>query len=173
MTRFWILLIAAFVSGCDYEFKKPAETNSSSVNTVASENKANAGNEAVNSTSAEKSSESANSNTSGTATEGEKLVLSSTAAYETIPCMGREVEITEEATANNYVFTGECKKLTVDGVSNKITVEKVGEIVVTGISNKVAYGEGLGGKKPKIKTSGKSTIVETIKSRDEKAAEVK
>jgi hypothetical protein len=58
--------------------------------------------------------------------------------------------------------------VTVDGVSNEVKVEKVGEIVVKGTSNKVAYGEGLGGKKPKISKSGTSTSVDSLKALEEK-----
>ncbi len=166
-----IALICTVVSGCGYEFSKPAETNTDSANAKVPENKntSNAANNVSNSNTSE------NSSPSGTSTSnkntGEKLVISAMAEFTTIPCNGREIEITEEATANNYTFTGECKKLTVGGVSNKITVEKVGEIVAKGISNKIAYGEGLNGKKPKISSSGKSTVVETIKARDERKAE--
>ena len=71
-------------------------------------------------------------------------------------------------TASRYTLTGECKKLVVDGVSNVINVEKVGEIVVSGTSNKVFYTEGLNGKKPKITKNGTSTSVESKKSLEEK-----
>ena len=78
-----------------------------------------------------------------------------TAAYK---CNGKEVEV--GGTANIVNLTGECKKVTVAGVSNKVNVEKVGEINVSGISNKVTYGEGMNGKKPKISKSGTSTSVD-------------
>jgi hypothetical protein len=45
----------------------------------------------------------------------------------------------------------------VDGVANEVSVEKVGQIVVRGISNKVIYESGIGGGKPKISVSGTST----------------
>jgi hypothetical protein len=97
-----------------------------------------------------------------------KLILSGTSETRNFPCQNREVEVLEEATANSYNLTGECKKVTVDGVSNEVKVEKVGEIVVKGTSNKVAYGEGLGGKKPKISKSGTSTSVDSLKALEEK-----
>ena len=98
------------------------------------------------------------------------LILSGTSDASKIPCGGREVEIDETATANDYTLTGECKKITVDGVSNTVTAEKVGEIIVKGSSNKVTYVEGLDGKKPKIKNTGVSSTVDSKKSLDEKKA---
>lgn len=98
------------------------------------------------------------------------LLLSGTNEFSKIPCGGRVVEIDETATANDYTLTGECKKITVDGVSNEINVEKVGEIVVKGSSNKVIYTEGLDGKKPKITNSGVSSVIDSKKSLEDKKA---
>jgi Protein of unknown function (DUF3060) len=98
------------------------------------------------------------------------LILTGTSDSSKIPCGGRVVEIEETATANDYTLTGECKKITVDGVSNTVTAEKVGEIVVKGSSNKVVYVEGLDGKKPKISNTGTSTTVDSQKSLEEKKA---
>lgn len=91
----------------------------------------------------------------------EKLFVSGVGATSIEDCKGREVEFDEEATGNDYVLRGECKNLTVNGVSNKVAVEKVGEITVAGVSNKVIYGSGLDGKKPKINKTGRDTAVET------------
>ncbi len=102
------------------------------------------------------------------------LMLSETSDFKTIPCNGREIEVSEDATANNFKLTGECKKITVDGVSNTVTVEKVGEIIVKGTSNKVTYGEEIDGKKPKITKTGVSTSVDSMQSvKDKKEAENK
>lgn len=90
------------------------------------------------------------------------LLLSETSDFKTIPCNGREIEVSEDATASTYKLTGECKKVTVDGVSNKVTVEKVSEIIVKGTSNAVIYGEGIDGKKPKITKTGVSTSVSSM-----------
>lgn len=92
------------------------------------------------------------------------LVFSETSDFKMIPCNGREIEITEDATTSTYKLTGECKKITVDGVSNKVTVEKVGEIIVNGTSNAVIYGEGIDGKKPKITKTGVSTSVDSMQA---------
>lgn len=89
------------------------------------------------------------------------LILSGTGVTENYNCGGREVEIEAETTASRYVLKGECKKLTIDGVSNQIQVEKVGEIVINGTSNKLVYAEGLNNKKPKIKKTGADNLVES------------
>jgi hypothetical protein len=101
------------------------------------------------------------------------LILSSTSDYKAIPCNNREIEITREATSNNFKLTGECKKISVDGVSNDVTVEKVGEIIVKGTSNKVIYGEGIDGKKPKITKTGVSNAVDSRSVKEKKEAENK
>lgn len=96
------------------------------------------------------------------------LILSETSDYKSFPCNGREIEILKDAISNTFKISGECKKITVDGVANNVTVEKVGEIVVRGTSNKVTYGEGLEGKKPKIGKTGISNSVESLKAVNEK-----
>lgn len=118
----------------------------------------------------EKSVEKANINTNkdtNTATPtpeiGGTLLISDEGVNSTIECNERDVEFDAETTANNITLTGECKKLLVDGVSNTVTVDKVGEIEVVGTSNKVYYGEGLDGKKPKITKNGVSAVVEKKK----------
>lgn len=150
-----------FFAGCGYELRQPA-------NSIAQTNQ-NANRQSDTTGSAVNSeSKLANSKAETGDTGDGKLILSGTGDAVSYPCNGREVEIVEDATANTYTLTGECKKLTVRGVSNKINVEKVGEIVVDGISNKVVYTEGIGGKPPKIKKSGTSTSVESQKSVEEK-----
>ena len=132
-----------------------------------------AGNSANSQTqNAQNSNNQANQNNQETVNnDGGKLILTGTSQSATYPCNGREVEIDTDTTAGKYTFTGECKKLVVDGVSNVVRVEKVGEIVVAGVSNKVIYGEGIGGKKPKITKSGSSTSVESKAEVEKKQAE--
>lgn len=141
-----LLAAALFLSSCDY---KPFEPEHFEENTNAATAQSKQADEKAN--------------------EINPLILTGTSESRTFPCNGREIEITEDATSNNYTLTGECKKLTVDGVSNSVNVETVGEIVVTGVSNKIIYGEGLNGKKPKIKKSGTSTSVDSQKSLEEKS----
>ena len=164
-SKILILLISGlFLFGCDYEFKEKPPTESNSASNSANKN-----------TTAQ--TNAANSNQGGDVTSPVKdedttgpLILSGTSESRTIPCNGREVELLEDATANTYTLTGSCKKLTVDGVSNKVNVEKVGEISVKGTSNKVVYVEGLDGKKPKITKSGVSTAVDSLKDLEKKNA---
>lgn len=101
---------------------------------------------------------------------GDKLIFSGTGESVVTQCDGREVEITADATSGSYTFKGECKKITVEGVSIDVTAEKVGEIVVDGTSVNVTYNEGLDGKKPKISKKGASTFVQSKKEYDEKQA---
>lgn len=119
----------------------------------------------------------ANTNTSEKSPDvsREKLVISGVGATLTQNCDGREVEFDEDAIGNNYIFRGECKKLTVLGVANKVEVEKVGEIVVAGVSNKIVYVAGLENKKPKISKTGKDTSVESkeISEKNQKVAGTK
>ena len=164
----FIVLILGFVfSGCDYKLRetpraentKTAESNASNANLGNVNNYANAS-----------AANEGNTVSSKNNYEGGKLTVSDTGRTATLPCNRQEIELDENATANTLTFTGECKKLTVNGVSNKIFVEKVGEIIVTGISNKITYGEGISGKKPKITKSGTHTDVYQKGSAEEKKA---
>ena len=161
-----LIINALLLSGCGYELPKTADN---STNYQTNGNAKNQSNEAKDLVNAEKVDKNGATITKeGNEGDGAKLVLSGTGESATYPCNGREIEVEESATASRYTLTGECKKLVVDGVSNVINVEKVGEIVVSGTSNKVVYSEGLNGKKPKIKKSGTSTSVESKKSLEEK-----
>jgi hypothetical protein len=140
-------------SACNY---KPLDTkiavNSANSETQASRNSKNQSNQQQN----------------GSNDDGGKLILTGTSQSARYPCNGREVEIDADTTAGKYDFTGECKKLVVDGVASTVWVEKVGEIVVKGVSNKVIYGEGLDGKKPKITKNEATTATVQSKAEAEK-----
>lgn len=157
-----LLIIGLFLSGCDYKFSETPQTEENG-NVANSQTNRNSNNQTNVMNAANTDENSANTKTE-TINSNEPLVLSGTSESATFLCGGREVEIVEDATANTYNLTGECKKLTVGGVSNTVNVEKVGEISVAGISNKVIYGEGLNGKSPKIKKDGPSTSVDSKKS---------
>lgn len=145
-----ILSVSLFWSGCGSDLSPNANRRSNAANNAVNENVAAANSQNQNDSS------------------GGKLILSGISKTETYPCNGREVEIEEPTTTSKYTLTGECSKLTVDGVSNQIKIDKVGEIVVAGVSNRIVYGEGIGGKKPKITKGGTSTSVESLKERQEK-----
>ncbi len=143
------IINALFLSGCGYELPKTADNSTNSQTNGNAKNQSNETKELVN---AEKVDiNGATITKEGNEGDGAKLVLSGTGESATYPCKDREIEVEESATASRYTLTGECKKLVVVGVSNIINVEKVGEIVVSGTSNKVFYSEGLNGRKPKIK----------------------
>ena len=158
-----MIIIAFNLSGCDYKF---SETTQNEGNTNISNTQIT--NQSNNSVVPETNKSVANSALESEIESGAKLTLTGMSESATFPCGGREVEIVKDATANNYTLTGECKKLTVDGVSNTVNVEKAGEISVKGVSNKVTYGEGLNGKKPKISKTGVSTSVDARKPLEEK-----
>ena len=156
-------IIGLLLSGCDYKLSETPQTGENG-NISNSRTNQNSNNQ----TNAANADKNAANSKPETINSSEPLILSGTSEGGNFPCGGREVEIVPEATANSYTLTGECKKLTVDGVSNTVKVEKVGEISVTGTSNKVIYGEGLNGKNPKIKKSGVSTSVDSKKSIEDK-----
>jgi len=167
------LLGGLFWTGCGYELPKTANAADNSANSAAQVNR-NANNQsgsAINAGQSNKDAATADSKTAGGNAEEEKLILTSSGESTTFPCNGREVEVDESVTASTYTLTGECKKLTVDGVTVTVNVEKVGEIVVTGVSNKVIYGEGIKGKKPKITKSGPSVTVESKAEAEKREAQ--
>lgn len=145
---------------------KPAQ-NSANSGTQTSQNSKNQSNQA------DKNAGATNANQENGNNDGEKLILTGTSQSASYPCNGREVEIDADTTTGKYTLTGECRKLTVDGVSNSVRVEKVGEIVVKGVSNKVIYVEGIDGKKPKITNTGSSTSAESKAEAEKKASQAK
>jgi hypothetical protein len=164
---FIILILGFTAAGCGYQLRENPQT---------SENAATANSNDKNINTANKN-DSANSNTAkagnaasekDNADAGGKLVLTATSETGVYPCNGREVEIDENATANTFNLTGECKRLIVLGISNRVSVEKVGEVLVDGVSNKIVYGEGIDGKKPKITKKGVTNSVMQKGSEEEK-----
>ncbi len=159
-----IFLSGLFLFGCDYEFREKPQVNENA-NTAQGNQTAN--NQTYTGGNSDKTAGNSNS---AELDPNTPLILAGTSEIRTIPCGGREVEVVEDSTANSYTLTGECKKLTVDGVSNKINVEKVGEISVKGTSNEVTYSEGIDGNKPKITKTGVSTEVFSLKELEKKKA---
>ena len=162
-------------TACGYELPKTTNTADNSTNSAAltNQNTKNQSSNMVNAEQANKNAGAINSKTGDGDTGETKLVLSGSGESAVYACNGREVEVEESTTASTYTLTGECKKLMVDGVSVTVNVQKVGEIVVTGVSNKVIYGEGIGGRKPKITKSGTSTSAETKAETEKKQSEIK
>lgn len=166
------LLGGLLLSGCGYELPKTgnAADNATSAAAPVNQNANNQTNSAANIAQTNKNA-AANNGAAGSDTGDAKLILSGSGESATFPCNGREVEIDETVTASNYILTGECKKLTVDGVTVTVNVGAVGEIVARGVSNKVVYGSGIGGKKPKITKSGPSVTVESKAEAEKRAAQ--
>lgn len=160
-SKLLIFLIGSLIwSACSYQPENAANSG-----TQTSRNSKNQSNQT------DKNAAATNSNQESGNNSGEKLVLTGTSQFASYPCNGREVEIDEDTTSGRYTLTGECKKLVVDGVASTVTVEKVGEIEVKGASNKVIYGEGIDGKKPKITKSGTSAVVESKAEAEKKEKE--
>jgi len=162
-------------TACGYELPKVTNTADNPANSAASanQNTKNQSNDPINAKQANNNAGAVNSKTGDGNTGEAKLLLSNSGESATYPCNGGEVEVEESVTASRYTLTGECKKLIVDGVSVTVNVEKVGEIVVTGVSNKIIYGEGISGKKPKIKKSGPSVTVETKAEAEKRKSQTK
>ena len=91
----------------------------------------------------------------------------------TIACTGNAVTVTGED--NNITLTGECSKLTVKGKDNNITAASIREVAVsgtdvnvivagvakinaTGNEINIVWGNGIGGKAPKISTKAGNDI---------------
>ena len=150
------LICGLLAAGCGYELPKTGE---SAENSNRSENvNSNRAGQNIDGNKSDNQNAAA-SNSDSSEKDSGPLIFSESSLTTAYSCNGREVEFEDSSTANSIALTGECAKLVVDGVSNTINVDKVGEIVVKGISNRVVYGEGLDGKKPKITKSGVSTEV--------------
>lgn len=143
-----ILILAFAFSGCNYKLREIPKSNANSETSQANtEIPASDG----------KTADTSGTETADDGLEGGELLISDTGINATYDCKNREVELDKDTTANSVTLTGTCKKVTVDGVSNKVFVEQVGQIIVRGVSNKVVYESGIGGGEPKISVSGTST----------------
>jgi hypothetical protein len=56
---------------------------------------------------------------------------------------------------NGLTFTGDCKGVSVSGSMNKVMLDGVGKLAVTGTGNNVTWKRALGdAKKPKVAVTG-------------------
>jgi hypothetical protein len=99
--------------------------------------------------------------------EGGEFLISDTGKMINHTCNKSTLELDKDTTSNTVNVKGICQKIIVDGVSNNVFVEEVGEIVVRGISNKVVYKKGIGGGKPKISVTGTSTSAKQAEPKGE------
>lgn len=94
---------------------------------------------------------------------GSHVDITGSARKETIACTGN-TEVSINGSSNNVTLTGECKSVMVTGSSNGVSVETVGEITVTGSSNKVTWKKAAGGKKkPAVSSTGTGNKVSQSK----------
>jgi hypothetical protein len=88
------------------------------------------------------------------AASGSSLDIVGSARKETLTCTGNSV-VSISGSANDITVTGECKTVSVAGSANKVTLDGVGEINVSGSSNKVTWKRAAGdAKKPKVNAVG-------------------
>jgi hypothetical protein len=86
------------------------------------------------------------------------IEISGSGAQETHRCSPKsEVEIS--GNDNEITLTGECKSVSVSGANNKVKVDAVAAINVTGANNTVAWKRVVGGKKPKVTRNGANNKV--------------
>ncbi|AKJ08350.1 DUF3060 domain-containing protein [Archangium gephyra] len=84
---------------------------------------------------------------------GATLEISGSDSQETHRCSPK-TEVNISGSDNDITLTGECKKVSVNGSTNKVKVEAVESIEVTGSENQVTWKRAVGAKKPKVTRTG-------------------
>jgi hypothetical protein len=84
--------------------------------------------------------------------------LSGSGMQETLRC-SPNTEVNISGSDNDITLTGECKRVSVDGSTNKVKVEAVATIDVTGSENQVTWKRAVGAKKPKVNRTGHNNKV--------------
>lgn len=74
---------------------------------------------------------------------------------------GRSVVV--DGVENTVTLKGKCDSVAVNGTSNKVTMETVGRITVSGVENVLKYKSGFDGKTPSISKTGVDNTVTRIK----------
>lgn len=72
-----------------------------------------------------------------------------------------DVEISGQG--NTVTLTGPCRKVSLSGQGHVVTVEVVGTIEVSGMSNSVTWKTALKGKKPTLSVTGAKNAVKQAK----------
>ncbi|MET0403162.1 MAG: DUF3060 domain-containing protein [Cystobacter sp.] len=62
---------------------------------------------------------------------------------QTVTCAHPRAEVWVGGTSNNYVIEGDCKYISVSGSSNRVRVESLGRVDVTGSGNLILWKHGL------------------------------
>lgn len=107
------------------------------------------------------------SNTANTAvvsSEGDsELDLTGDGQRKTLSCNG-DTEVSVTGSSNDYTFKGVCKSVEVTGSSNKVSLDVVGELEVTGTDNTITWRRAKGdARKPKISSTGSNNTVRQAK----------
>ncbi|WP_224372890.1 DUF3060 domain-containing protein [Hyalangium versicolor] len=85
---------------------------------------------------------------------GSEVEITGSGRKETLSCSGT-TEVSISGSSNELTITGDCKSVEVTGSTNKVTLEGVGRIDVTGSSNTVTWKRAVGkAKKPKVSATG-------------------
>jgi uncharacterized protein (DUF2345 family) len=92
--------------------------------------------------------------TGTTTTSGSDINILGSSRKGTFGCTGNTV-VAISGSANDITLTGECKSVSVAGSANKVSMDGVGEINVSGSSNNVTWKRASGdAKKPKVNAVG-------------------
>ncbi|WP_375768778.1 DUF3060 domain-containing protein [Archangium gephyra] len=89
---------------------------------------------------------------------GTELEISGSGSQESHRCSPK-TEVNISGSDNDITLTGECKRVSVNGSTNKVKVEAVATIDVTGSDNQVTWKRAVGAKKPKVNRTGSNNKV--------------
>ncbi len=91
-----------------------------------------------------------------------KIEISGSGSQETHRCSPKS-EVDISGNDLEVTLTGECGSVSVNGSNNKVKVETVSAIEVTGANNSVTWKKAVGGKKPKVSRNGAGNTVAQAK----------
>jgi hypothetical protein len=113
--------------------------------------------------STEVSADGDEASSANTAASDSGIVITGSSRKETIACNGN-TRVSISGSENELTFTGECKKVAVTGSMNKVSLDTVDKISVTGSSNTVTWKQASSGnKKPKVAVLGQDNKVSQAK----------
>jgi hypothetical protein len=94
------------------------------------------------------------SSSSSTSKSSSNVSITGSGRKETIACSENTMVSISGAT-NELTFTGNCKGVSVSGSMNKVTLDGVGKLSVSGTGNNITWKRALGdAKKPKVAVTG-------------------
>lgn len=96
-------------------------------------------------------------------TMGSTLDLTGDNRQETLTCK-ENTEVSVSGDGNKLTLTGDCQAVNLTGSDNKVTVDGVEEITITGDNNSITWKRVVGGaKKPAVTTTGSGNKVSKAK----------